>query len=74
MANTKLVKPIIVQLKKQPERQELPLAQRAKRGAIWFFAVMLAFTFLSRMANDALVPKVRLGGVSSALGCARRLC
>ncbi len=65
MANTKLVKPIIVQLKKQPERKELPLAQRAKRGAVWFFAVMLAFTFLSRMANDALVPKVRLGGVST---------
>ncbi len=65
MANTQLVKAIKVQLKKQPERTQAPLAQRAKRGALWFFAVMLAFTFLSRLANDALVPKVRLGGVST---------
>ncbi len=55
------------QLSRQPEKKELALAQRAKRGLIWFFAVMLALTFISRAANEALIARVTVSGVSGGV-------
>ena len=39
----------------------------AKRGLIWFLSIMLALTFLSRAANEALVAKVTLQPVSGGI-------
>lgn len=51
------------ELAREPEKKRLTLAQAAKRGLIWFFSIMLALTFISRMADEALVAKVSVKGV-----------
>jgi biotin carboxyl carrier protein len=47
------------------ERAEQPFAKRIGRILIWFFVAMLALTFLSRAASDALKAKVSVGYISS---------
>jgi len=48
------------------ERAGKPFVKRIGRILIWFFAAMLALTFLSRAASDALKAKVSVGYTSSA--------
>ena len=48
------------------ERTQNPFVKRIGRILIWFVAVMLALTFLSRAASDALKAKVSVGYTSSA--------
>ena len=43
-----------------------PFAKRIGRAIIWFFAVMLVLTFVSRAASDALRAKISVGYVSSS--------
>ena len=49
----------------QAERAEQPFVRRIGRILIWFFVAMLALTFLSRAASDALKAKVSVGYMSS---------
>ena len=43
-----------------------PFVKKIGRAIVWFFAGMLALTFLSRAASDALKAKVSFGYVSSS--------
>lgn len=43
-----------------------PFTKKIGRAIIWFFAGMLALTFLSRAASDALKAKVSIGYVSNS--------
>ena len=61
---TKLTSYIRTELLREPEEQSLTLPQRAKRGLVWFFAVFLSLTLLSRCASDALVAQVTVKDVS----------
>ncbi len=63
----RLVRSIKAQLLRKPERKKLTISQRAKRALIWFFAVMLALTFLSRTASEALLAKVSVRGISGGM-------
>lgn len=58
---------IKAQLLRKPERQKRTVSQHAKRGLIVFFAVMLALTFLSRAASEALLAKVSVKGISGGM-------
>ena len=49
----------------QSEHAQKPTSKRIARALIWFFAAMLALTFLSRAASDALKAKVSVGYTSS---------
>lgn len=60
-----LARYIKAQLLREPERKKLTVSQHAKRGLICFFAVMLALTFLSRAASEALLAKVTVKNISS---------
>lgn len=55
---------IKAQLLREPERKKRTVSQHAKRGLIWFFTIMLALTFLSRTASEALLAKVSVKGIS----------
>ena len=55
------------ELRRKPKREKLTLAERAKRGLIWFFCIMLMLTFVSRAASEALVAKVTVKGVSGGV-------
>ena len=58
---------IKAQLLREPERKKRTVSQHAKRGLIWFFTVMLALTFLSRAASEALLAKVSVKGISGGM-------
>lgn len=47
-------------------REKKPFAGKVGRIIVWFFVAMLALTYLSRAASDALRAKVSVGYVSSA--------
>lgn len=55
------------ELRRKPKREKLTLAERAKRGLICFFSIMLILTFVSRAASEALVAKVTVKGVSGGV-------
>lgn len=44
-----------------PETKQTTFVQKVGRALIWFFVAMLALTFLSRAASDALKAKVSVG-------------
>ena len=48
------------------KREQKPFTRRIARVLIWFFTVMLALSFVSRAASDALKAKVSVGYTSSA--------
>lgn len=48
------------------EQVKKPFVKRIGRAIIWFFVTMLALTFLSRAASDALKAKVSLGYLSAS--------
>ena len=48
------------------EREQKPFTRRIARALIWFVAAMLALTFVSRAASDALKAKVSVGYTSSS--------
>lgn len=50
----------------QTGRTAKPLPKRIGRALIWFFIAMLALTFISRAASDALKAKVSIGYLSSS--------
>ncbi|MCE5189450.1 MAG: hypothetical protein LLF75_09780 [Eubacteriales bacterium] len=50
---------------KQTEAKERTFSRKVGRVLIWFFAVMLLLTFLSRAASDALKAKVSVGYTST---------
>ena len=50
----------------RPAQAKRPFVKRIGRAIIWFFAAMLALTFLSRAASDALKAKVSTGYISSS--------
>ncbi len=51
---------------RQTEQTGKPLPKRIGRALIWFFVAMLALTFLSRAASDALKARVSIGYLSSS--------
>lgn len=55
------------QLARSPQKQTLTLAQRARRGLVWFFAVMLVLSVVSRVANEMLMARVSVSNVSGGV-------
>lgn len=55
-----------MEVSQQAERAEKPLPKRIGRALIWFFALMLILTFVSRAASDALKARVSIGYLSSS--------
>ena len=50
-----------------PERKKRSFARRAGVAACWFFAAMLALTYLSKSVSEALKARVEIGYVGSSV-------